>query len=72
MTPEQFCYWLQGSVETRMPINIPPSEKEWLIIVDHLQQVFNKKTPIYIPFSPITPLIPKQGYKWDYNNIPIC
>ena len=43
MTPEQFCYWLQGFAEITDASQI--SEKEWLVIVDHLNLVFEKKTP---------------------------
>ena len=43
MTPEQFCYWLQGRAE--MQPNNPPSAEEWKMIVDHLQTVFHKVTP---------------------------
>lgn len=46
MTPEQFCYWLQGFQETT---NYTPSDSQWKIIVNHLEQVFNKKTPSLIP-----------------------
>jgi len=42
MTPEQFSYWLQGFVEIQE--TTAPSERQWEIIKDHLQQVFNKKT----------------------------
>lgn len=42
MTPENFCYWLQGAVELQMNA---PSEEQWQIIRDHLQLVFDKKTP---------------------------
>jgi hypothetical protein len=42
MTPEQFTYWLQGVVET---IDGKPSERQWLVICDHLATVFNKQTP---------------------------
>lgn len=41
MTPEQFCYWLQGFAEIHQD---QPNGQEWLIIMDHLSQVFNKKT----------------------------
>jgi len=44
MTPEQFCYWLQGFAETRHP-RCTPDEKQWSIIRDHLNEVFNKVTP---------------------------
>lgn len=42
MTPEQFCYWLQGRVEL-LP-DQPPSQEEWKMISDHLNLVFDKKT----------------------------
>lgn len=43
MTPEQFCYWLQGFCELnhgRMP-----DAPQWLSITEHLATVFNKVTP---------------------------
>lgn len=43
MTPEQFCYWMQGFVE--LSGNFPPTLEQWKSIGEHLQQVFNKKTP---------------------------
>jgi hypothetical protein len=43
MTPEQFCYWLQGRAEL-MP-DTPPSEAEWKMIGEHLATVFHKVTP---------------------------
>lgn len=42
MTPEQFCYWLQGRAEL---VPTPPSEAEWNAIHNHLQAVFKKVTP---------------------------
>ncbi len=42
MTPEQFCYWLQGRAEL---VPTPPSEAEWTAIRDHLGAVFKKVTP---------------------------
>ena len=42
MTPEQFCYWLQGRAEL-MP-DTPPNEAEWKMIAEHLATVFTKKT----------------------------
>jgi hypothetical protein len=42
MTPEQFCYWLQGFVEIRGSV---PTHGEWEVIKDHLVTVFNKVTP---------------------------
>lgn len=46
MTPEQFCYWLQGFNEINSTV---PTEKQWSIIKDHLALVFNKVTPKYSP-----------------------
>jgi len=42
MTPEQFCYWLQGRAELQP--NNPPSFDEWKMIAAHLQLVFEKRT----------------------------
>lgn len=43
MSPERFCDWLQGFVELSETEAI--SEKQWLVIKDHLKLVFDKKTP---------------------------
>lgn len=43
MTPEQFCYWLQGRFEL-LP-DVVPTETEWKMIAAHLQTVFHKVTP---------------------------
>lgn len=43
MNSETFCYWLQGFVELTETDTI--SEKQWLVIKDHLKLVFDKKTP---------------------------
>lgn len=47
MTPDQFCYWLQGFFELKRTIDhrdgaTPETMK---MIEDHLQTVFNKVTP---------------------------
>lgn len=42
MTPENFCYWLQGRAELRSE---PPTPEEWECIRNHLSLVFNKVTP---------------------------
>jgi hypothetical protein len=42
MTPEQFCYWLQGYTELN---NSAPDEAQWKSIKEHLQTVFYKITP---------------------------
>lgn len=43
MNSESFTYWLQGFVELSDTDTI--SEKQWLMIKDHLKLVFDKKTP---------------------------
>lgn len=43
MNSETFTYWLQGFVELTESDTI--SEKQWLMIKDHLKLVFDKKTP---------------------------
>ncbi|HEX8579911.1 MAG TPA: hypothetical protein VF655_10000 [Allosphingosinicella sp.] len=42
MTPEQFCYWLQGRAEFDPT---PPTPEQWQSIREHLQTVFTKVTP---------------------------
>lgn len=47
MNSEKFVYWLQGFVELTESDGGSPhiSEKQWLVIKDHLKLVFDKKTP---------------------------
>lgn len=56
MTPEQFCYWLQGRAEMQ-PDN-PPSEAEWVMIRQHLATVFVKVTPTPHPLRQYFPHVP--------------
>lgn len=42
MTPEQFCYWLQGRAELDPT---PPTLGQWQSICEHLDLVFDKVTP---------------------------
>ncbi len=42
MTPEQFCYWLQGYAELNQDA---PTPEQWKAIKEHLQTVFKKVTP---------------------------
>lgn len=49
MTPEQFCYWLQGFAEITAATNQAPTAEQWKVINDHLQTVFKKVTPEYKP-----------------------
>lgn len=43
MTPENFCYWLQGLFEVGNPLTLTP--KQIVQIKDHLDLVFTKVTP---------------------------
>lgn len=43
MTPEQFCFWLQGFVE--MNPNAMLTGTQWEILKDHLKLVMKKETP---------------------------
>lgn len=48
MTPENFCYWLQGHVELG---GEAPSKEQWALIKAHLQLVFNNVTKPSIAVS---------------------
>jgi hypothetical protein len=43
MTPEQFCYWLQGFAE--LSGDNPPTPEQWKSIREHIATVFKKVTP---------------------------
>jgi len=47
MTPENFCYWLQGGLELMQAINpnFSLDANAKTCIQDHLNLVFKKKTP---------------------------
>ena len=45
MTPEQFCYWMNGYVELNGDV---PNEDQWAVIVEHLQTVFKKTTVLTV------------------------
>lgn len=51
MTPEQFTYWLQGYTEIS---GDQPTKEQWQVIKDHLQAVFHKVTPTYLPDYDLT------------------
>jgi hypothetical protein len=42
MSPENFCYWLQGRAEL---VAATPSDAEWESIKQHLNLVLTKQTP---------------------------
>lgn len=47
MTTDQFCYWLHGWTEING--GGQPAALQWQIIKDHLDLVFAKVTPTYLP-----------------------
>ena len=67
MTPEQFCYWLQGFSELSGEGGAPSLE-QWRMVQEHLALVFNKKTNGPVPWTnepwpipdgrPLNPLLP--------------
>ena len=65
MSPQDFAYWLQGYSEV---CGERPSQSQWVIIQDHLKEVFKKETPNRVappppqdyPFYVIPPS------RWDY------
>jgi len=51
MTPEQFCYWLQGFAE--LSGDNPPTPEQWKSIREHVATVFRKVTPpVLLPPAP--------------------
>ena len=69
MTPEQFCYWMQGFVE--LSGGNPPTTQQWQSISEHLQQVFKKKTPTMLTPATTTPAVPpQQTYPWPGTGAP--
>lgn len=50
MTPEQFCYWLQGFLELTSVSQVTNEQLE--SVKSHLETVFNKVTPKYAPRQP--------------------
>jgi hypothetical protein len=46
MTPENFCYWLQGLLEIGNPEELSKNQIE--IIQEHLDLTLNKSTPTHI------------------------
>lgn len=57
MTPEQFCYWLQGYAEIS---GAAPDQVQWDQIKEHLQLVFRKVTSTPQPLNPLAPALPSK------------
>lgn len=55
MTPENFCYWLQGLIEIGNPESLDKQQLE--MIERHLKLVFNIKSKFYKRPS-LSPIIP--------------
>lgn len=64
MTPEQFCYWLQGFMEVGLPQGQTISKEQAEAIKAHLATVFVKVTPAFqitmpaLPAQPPAPVTP--------------
>lgn len=71
MTPENFCYWLQGCLEISNPRSL--NELETQIIKDHLALVFKKETPVRhkIPLDCSWNYNGKQ-YKLEMPSVNLC
>ena len=59
MTPEQFCYWLQGFGELG---GTPPTPEQWKSINEHLATVFKKVTPQSVSVGPKPPTITSPDF----------
>lgn len=70
MTPEQFCYWLQGYYELTNDTD-RLSQRDH-IIRDHLKTVFDKQTPdpIIYKTQPLYTNPPSDPFGQKYQ--PIC
>jgi hypothetical protein len=51
MSPENFCYWMQGKAELHPE---PPTNEQWQSILDHLNLVLTKVTPS-VPYDTLSP-----------------
>lgn len=49
MTPQDFCYWLQGFSE--LSCADYPTAEQWKLIREHLALTFNKVTPTLVPMT---------------------
>lgn len=78
MTPENFCYWLQGYFELTHSKNL--NSMQFQIVQDHLNLVFNKVTPerfdvdenFYFDKFGIARNTPKKEDTYCFCRQPIC
>lgn len=59
MSPQDFCYWLQGLLEVGRPASLDSHQIQQ--IKDHLDLVFEKKTPDRNPLLDNLKLCAKSG-----------
>lgn len=73
MTPEQFCYWLQGYSELGGPAPLP---EQWAMIREHLALVFEKETPAMtlVTVAPVSgaKYRPSEPYPFLPPGGPVC
>src|SRR5690606_2925322 len=62
MTPQEFCYWLQGYSELG---GERPTEEQWAQIKEHLKLVFTKVTPEFPAIRPD----PVDRFPFDPNRV---
>ena len=71
MTPEQFCYWLQGFISANPCDQL--SATQWTIVRDHLALVFNKITPDRVEVTSderkMTPMDEQEQWKKQYQDL---
>lgn len=65
MTPETFCYWLNGFSELS---DVPPTPEQWKSIQEHLALVFVKVTPP-VDIPTYTPSYPSYTPFIKYNDL---
>lgn len=66
MTPEQFCYWLQGFFEISDEDILTFEQTK--IVTEHLRKALNKDQPTKTPF--ITGLVHSDNLPSDFSNPP--
>lgn len=56
MTPENFCYWLQGFFEINGRLEEPLTIEQCVMIKEHLQLAFKKETSVPVQSLTRSPL----------------